>query len=408
MTNLEGADMVRRPLRLLVPLLTVMALAVSACGGSTGNGGSGDDGGPIKIGAWIPLSGAQAASGVPQAAGANAYFAWLNENGGIKGRQVEWIVKDNAYDPQQTVQAARQLVGQDQVVAIVNANGVAPSEAAFPFVLEQSEVPVVNHYGGIEPWYEPPRPLLFGTQTLYEDQAAAMAAWAVESGARRLLVVHDDPKAFADVAAQIEPAAKRADPSTSVSMLPVKLGTTDYAPVVSTVRAEAPDAVMLIVPAPEAAAYLKEAKLQGVAAPAYGYAPTASSTTVTLAADAAEGFRAVSLTRVPSDPGPEMQQFRDAMAKYAPDQPVDFSTLLGYANAAVFAEVAETINGPITAESIVAAYENAGNVSTGVAPDMSFSDTVHIGTREVLRTVVQGGGWVAEGDFVSAPERGQS
>ena len=400
--------MVRRPLRLLVPLLTVMALAVSACGGSTGNGGSGDDGGSIKIGAWIPLSGAQAASGVPQAAGANAYFASLNENGGINGRQVEWIVKDNAYDPQQTVQAARQLVGQDQVVAIVNANGVAPSEAAFPFVLEQSQVPVVNHYGGIEPWYEPARPLLFGTQTLYEDQAAAMAAWAVESGARRLLVVHDDPKAFADVAAQIEPAAKRADPSTSVTTLPVKLGTTDYAPVVSSVRAAAPDAVMLIVPAPEAAAYLKEAKLQGVAAPAYGYAPTASSTTVTLAGDAAEGFRAVSLTKVPSDPSPEMQQFRDAMAKYAPDQPADFSTLLGYANAAVFAEIAKTINGPITAESIVAAYENAGNVSTGVAPDMSFSDTVHIGTREVLRTVVQGGEWVAEGDFVSAPERDRS
>ncbi len=408
MNTFQGADMVRRHLRLLVPLLTVMALAVSACGGSTGSGGSGDDGGSIKIGAWIPLSGAQAASGVPQAAGANAYFASLNENGGINGRQVEWIVKDNAYDPQQTVQAARQLVGQDQVVAIVNANGVAPSEAAFPFVLEQSQVPVVNHYGGIEPWYEPARPLLFGTQTLYEDQAAAMAAWAVESGARRLLVVHDDPKAFTDVAAQIEPAAKRADPSTSVTTLPVKLGTTDYAPVVSSVRAAAPDAVMLIVPAPEAAAYLKEAKLQGVAAPAYGYAPTASSTTVTLAADAAEGFRAVSLTKVPSDPSPEMQQFRDAMAKYAPDQPADFSTLLGYANAAVFAEVAKTINGPITAESIVAAYENAGNVSTGVAPDMSFSDTVHIGTREVLRTVVQGGEWVAEGDFVSAPERARS
>jgi branched-chain amino acid transport system substrate-binding protein len=408
MNTFQGADMVRRPLRLLVPLLTVMALALSACGGSTGSGGSGDDGGSIKIGAWIPLSGAQAASGVPQAAGANAYFAWLNETGGINGRQVEWIVKDNAYDPQQTVQAARQLIGQDQVVAIVNANGVAPSEAAFPFVLEQSQVPVVNHYGGIEPWYEPARPLLFGTQTLYEDQAAAMAAWAVQSGARRLLVVHDDPKAFADVAAQIEPAAKRADPSTSVTTLPVKLGTTDYAPVVSSVRAAAPDAVMLIVPAPEAAAYLKEAKLQGVAAPAYGYAPTASSTTVTLAGDAAEGFRAVSLTKVPSDPSSEMQQFRDAMARYAPDQPADFSTLLGYANAAVFAEIAKTINGPITAESLVAAYENAGKVSTGVAPDMTFSATQHLGTHDVQRTVVQGGEWVAEGDFVSAPERARS
>jgi branched-chain amino acid transport system substrate-binding protein len=403
--NDQGADMVRRPLRLLVPLLAVLALAVSACGGSTGSGGSGDDGGPITIGAWIPLSGPQAASGIPQAAGARAYFDRLNESGGINGRQVEWIVKDNAYDPQQTVQAARQLVGQDGVVAIVNANGVAPSEAAFPFVLEQSKVPVVNHYGGIEPWYQPPRPLLFGTQTLYEDQAAAMAAWAVESGARRLLVLHDDPKAFADVAAQIEPAARRADPSTSVSTLAVKLGTTDFAPAVSQVRAQAPDAVMLIVPAPEAAAFLKEATLQGLQVPTYGYGPTASATTVTLAGAAAEGFRAVSLVKVPSDPSPEMQQFRDAMAKYAPDQPADFSTLLGYANAAVFAEIVKTIDGPITAESIVAAYEKAGTVSTGVAPDMSFSATAHLGTREVQRTVVQGGEWVAEGDFVTAPER---
>ena len=47
-------------------------------------------------------------------------------------------------------------------------------------------------------------------------------------------------------------------------------------------------------------------------------------------------------------------------------------------------------------------------MSTGVTPDMSFSATTHIGTREVQRTVVQGGEWVAEGDFVAAPERDRS
>src|SRR4029079_3365661 len=95
---------------------------------------------------------------------------------------------------------------QNMFVATVNATAVTRSEAAFPFVLQQSQIPIVNNYGGITSWYNPPRPLLFGTQTLYEDQAAAMAQWAVESGARKLVVVHDDPKAFADVAAQIAPA----------------------------------------------------------------------------------------------------------------------------------------------------------------------------------------------------------
>jgi ABC-type branched-subunit amino acid transport system substrate-binding protein len=398
----------RRPHGVLAIVVAALALVLAACGGGAPqSGGAGDSGsGPIKIGAWIPLTGAQAASGVPQMEGAKAYFGWLNDNGGINGRPVDWIVKDNAYDPQQTVQAARSLIGQDKVVAIVNANGVAPSEAAFPFVLQQSQIPIVNHYGGIAAWYDPARPLLFGTQTLYEDQAAAMAQWAVQSGARKLVVVHDDPKAFADVAAQIGPAASRENPGATTTAVPVKLGTTDFAPAVSQVKTLGGDAVMLILPAPEAAAYLKAAKLQGVTLPTYGYSPTASSTTRTLAGDAAEGFHAVSLVRAPSDQSPEMQRFRDVMAKYAPSQPADFSTLLGYANAAVFAEVAKTIKGPITSESIAQAYRTASNVTTGVAPPMSFSADRHVGTRDVQRVTVKGGQWVPEADFISAPDRG--
>ncbi|MCE3552355.1 ABC transporter substrate-binding protein [Pseudonocardia sp. RS11V-5] len=396
-----------RPTSALAALAAVLAIVLTACGGSPAGGGAADDGsGPIKIGAWIPLSGPQAASGVPQMEGAKAYFSWVNDHGGINGRQIDWIVKDNAYDPQQTVQAARQLVGQENVVAIVNANGVAPSEAAFPFVLEQSQVPIVDHYGGIASWYTPSRPLLFGTQTLYEDQAAAMAQWAVQSGARKLVVVHDDPKAFADVAGQIGPAAEREQPGVTTTAVPVKLGTTDFAPAVSQVKAAGGDAVMLVLPAPEAAAYLKAAALQGVSLPTYGYAPTASGTTVTLAGPAAEGYHSVSLVRSPTEQTPEMQQFRDAIAKYSPGQPADFSTLLGYANAAVFVEIAKTIQGPVTSKSIADAYGRASDVKTGVAPDMSFSAQSHLGTRDVQRVTVRNGQWVSEGDFVSAPERG--
>src|SRR5689334_11905933 len=396
----------RRSMSMVAALAAVLAMVLTACGAGASGGGSDGTSGPITIGAWIPLTGAQAASGVPQMAGAKAYFSWLNDNGGINGRKVDWIVKDNAYDPQQTIQAARALIGQNKVVAIVNANGVAPSEAAFPFVLQQSQIPIVNNYGGITSWYNPPRPLLFGTQTLYEDQAAAMAQWAVESGARKLVVVHDDPKAFADVAAQIAPAANRAASGTTVVDVPVKLSTSDYAPAVSQVKAAGGDAVMLIVPAAEAAAYLKAAKLQGVALPTYGYSPTASSATTTLAAGAAEGFHAVALVRAPTDQSAAMKQFRDIMAKYAPDQPSDFSTLLGYANAAVFAQIAKTIQGPVTAESIAKAYAGASGVATGVAPTMSFSAEQHVGTRDVQRVTVKGGQWTAVGDFVSAPDRG--
>ena len=87
------------------------ALAIAAGGGDPASG----DEGPIKVGAWFPLSGPVAASGIPQMQGATAAFKQINAEGGINGRNVEFIARDNAFDPQQTIQVARRLIGSDLV-----------------------------------------------------------------------------------------------------------------------------------------------------------------------------------------------------------------------------------------------------------------------------------------------------
>lgn len=386
-------------------VLAVVALTANACAGQDSAGAAGGSSSEIHIGAWLPLTGATAAYGVPEKAGADAYFKMLNAEGGINGRKVTWTVKDNAADPQQTVQIARELVGQDKVVAIVNANGTSQAEAAFPFVLNQSKVPVLNEVGGAENWYKPPRPGLFGTQTLYEDQAAAIAAWAVQDGAKKILVVHSDPAAFVNVAKQVEPVAKKVNPSVEVDRLPVKYQTTDYTPVISKVKAAKAQAVILILTSPEAAAFLKEARLQGLSLPAYAYAPVAAESTVSLAKDAAEGLKAVQLVKAPSDKDPAVQEFRTAMAKYEPGQSAGFLALWGWSNAKVFAQIVKTIKGPVTSQAITAAYQKASEVDPGVSPVMRFSASDHLGTRSVQRVEVKNGVWTSVGDFYTPPAR---
>ncbi|MEV0382649.1 ABC transporter substrate-binding protein [Nonomuraea sp. NPDC050643] len=387
---------------LLTACVAALVLATGACGGGSSTA-AGDK--EIKIGAWYPLTGPVAASGVPQRAGADAYFKMINDKGGINGRKINWIVKDNAFDPQQTVQIARELIGQDDVVAIVAANGTAQGEASFPFVLQQSKIPILNELGGAATWYTPPRPGLFGIQTLYEDQAAALAAWAAEDGAKKVLVVHSDPAAFVNVAKQVGPVLQKVSPGSGAELLSVKFQSTDWSPTITQVKAKKPDALILILASPEAAAFLKEAKLQGLSVPAYGYAPTAAASTLTLAGDAAEGFKAVQLVKAPSDSDPSVKEFRDAMAKYEPKQPADFIALWGWASAKVFVQIAQTIQGPITSQSLVQAYEKAGKIDPGVAPVMTFSATDHLGTRDVQKVVVKGGQFVAEGDFFTPPDR---
>lgn len=303
------------------------------------------------------------------------------------------------------MQIARELVGQDKVVAIVNANGTAQAEASFPFVLQQSKVPILNEVGGSEAWYKPPRPGLFGTQTLYEDQASAVAAWAVQDGAKKILVVHSDPAAFVNVAKQVEPVAKKVNPSVEVDRLTVKFATTDYTPVISKVKAKNPDAVVLILTSPEAAAYLKEARLQGLKQATYAYAPVAAESTIALAKDAAEGLKAVQLVKAPSDADPAVREFRTAMAKYEPGQDAGFLALWGWSNAKVFAQIVKTVKGPVTSAAITEAYEKATAVDPGVSPVMRFGAKDHLGTRSVQRVVVKKGVWVSSGDFYTPPAR---
>jgi branched-chain amino acid transport system substrate-binding protein len=390
-----------RRVRLVVATLAV-AVAAAGCGGGGDTGNSGAGGGssePIKLGAWFPLTGAQAASGIPQKVGATVYWQKFNADGGANGAKVDFLTKDNAFDPQQTIAIAREFVAKDQVNAIVNTNGTATTEATFPFVLQQNHIPIYGTYGGSSAWYDPPRPGLFGTQTLYEDQARVAVKWATDQGAKKLLVVRDDPEAFANVSKAAQAYAK--GKGASASEVVVKIGTTDYAPIVNQVKSAAPDAVLLILPPQEAAAYLNEVALQGVKIPAYGYAPAANEATLTLAGANAEGFRAVSLTLPPTSDEKDVQEYRDAMKKYAPDTKPDSYSLAAYAYAKSFGEILKSIHGKVTSQSITSAVEKSSDIKTGIIAPLSFSAKDHLGTDAVVRVEVKGGKYVADGSFES-------
>jgi ABC-type branched-subunit amino acid transport system substrate-binding protein len=239
---------------------------------------------------------------------------------------------------------------------------------------------------------------LFGTQALYEDQARVAVSWALDEGAKKIVIVRDDPAAFEtvdDAATEtIEAGGGRAD------RVVVKFGSTDFGPYVSEVKKKKPDAVFLILPVPEAAAYLNEAALQGLDAPVYAYAPPATGALVELAGKNAEGFRAVSLTRPPTSDDPAVVEYREAMKKYAPKQQPDFYSIANFAWAKAFAEIVKTIDGEVNSESITKAIESASDIDTGIAPPMSFTDG-HLGTNAVMRVEVKNGEFVGVGDFVS-------
>ena len=93
----------------------------------------------IVIGTWSPLTGPAALWGAV-GRGAELYFDMINEEGGIHGRQIEFILKDDAYQPSRTVAAVREMVERDGVFAITAGVGTASNRAVLDYLSENEVV----------------------------------------------------------------------------------------------------------------------------------------------------------------------------------------------------------------------------------------------------------------------------
>src|SRR5262249_30652097 len=82
----------------------------------------------IKIGTTTPYSGPASAYSAG-AISATAYFAMINEQGGVNGRKINYISLDDAYSPPKTVEQIRRLVESDEVLFLVNPVGTATNMA---------------------------------------------------------------------------------------------------------------------------------------------------------------------------------------------------------------------------------------------------------------------------------------
>jgi branched-chain amino acid transport system substrate-binding protein len=355
----------------------------------------------IRLGTWIPLTGPYAAYGVPFRAGIDACLGMVNDKGGIKGRKVVLTVEDNVYNPQRTVAAARKLISRDEVLAIVMPFG-AVSASAFDYVLGESKVPMVNGYGSAVDWYSPPRENLFGAMALYESQARSLGRWAAKDGFKNIVVLHSAVAGFTNVAVHVEPGVKATLPDAKVELFPTKLGTTDYGPIALEVNKKNPDALVLILSQQEMIAASKELRLQGYKGPLYSYSPAVANSTLELGGAALEGLKAIGLTTPIDANTPAVKQYREALAKYAPNEKPDYVSLIGFGLTLATVEALRGIPGPITRQSLVTALYAMRNFDTGIFPPISYSPERHLGVTRVQRVVAQGGKWVSVGTPVES------
>jgi len=124
----------------------------------------------IKIGNTMPYSGPASAYGAIGKAEA-AYFNMINEQGGINGRKINFISRDDSYSPPKTVEVVRKLVEEDQVLLIFNPLGTPPNTAIRGY-LNENKVPQLFVATGADKWNDPKHfPWTMGYQPSYRIES---------------------------------------------------------------------------------------------------------------------------------------------------------------------------------------------------------------------------------------------
>ena len=321
----------------------------------------------ILIGSSLPVTGPLAAAGTERY-GWEAYFEYVNAQGGVDGRKLEFKALDDGYDPAKTAQNVNQLTLQDQVFALGGVLGTAPvlsysedTEAqCIPNLMVATGAPVFaqSKYS----WTVPALPT-------YSAEASVLADYAKASGIKKvaLLAQNDDfgrsyTKAFEDqlAGAGVEVVDSEtfevSDPTVDTQIS--KLAWVDADAVL--VAALGTKCVQ-IMNGIEDAGWTPEI-LAGALSP-----PRAFSTLWTMLPRSA--WSRSQWYKSPSDPqwakDPGMATYRDALKKYAPDADPDEDFVL---------------NAWISAQIMVEILKNAPELTRAGVMGAAREADVHVDT----------------------------
>lgn len=381
------------------PAVTAGATKAPADGDTTGVTDT-----EITLGTHFPLSQSPAAAYAPIAYGMKAYFDYINDQGGVNGRKITFLIGDDHYNPPDTVEVVRKLVEQDKVFAIVAGLGEATHSAVWKY-LEERGVPDMFVTAGLLKWSEPPVHSRFAGSVDFVTEGRMLGKYVVENypGKKLGLLLQND-----EMGTDSEKGLKMALEGSDVEIVATETyEAINFEAVAQTQRLHNAGAEVVIAFAipPQAASLTKTAReVLNWDVPILVSGICASEIFIQLAGEEdAEGVISIVMGhQVYETDHPAIQKHYEIMEKYGGGTPASNFSLYGAAMGELIVEVLNRAGRDLTRESFLDAAESIrGWVCSACMVPMSLSPTDHRPLEIEMYNRVEGGKWVSFGDIVS-------
>ncbi len=357
----------------------------------------------ILIGSCSALEGPSHFLGTETVAGAKAYFAMINDAGGVDGRKLKLISYDDSYDPAKTEACFNRLMEQ-KVFALGFFVGT-PTAVKYIPLAESNKIPLVGLFTGAQTLYVPMRHWVVNVRASYFDETREQidGMWGT-LGYKKIGVIYPEDAFGAAVLDGVK-AALKTHGAEPIAVASYQRQTAQVGGAIDTVRAAKPDAVVLVGPANTVAPILKQSHVKGWKPLFLTVSFVGTDDLITEAGTDSDGI--VITQVVPPYYLTEFKTvalYRRTLTKYFPSAQPNFVSLEGFVDAMVLVEGLKRAGKDLTREGLIRGIESIHEHDLGLGPQLklNYSSKEHKGLDHVLPTVVRGGRAVPFTDWSTA------
>jgi branched-chain amino acid transport system substrate-binding protein len=322
----------------------------------------------IRIGSFGALTGPGYLYGQLVMNGVEVVFDQVNAAGGVNGRKLELVREDDRCDPASAIGAAKKLIFQDDVFALIG-GGCSNATFAAREEIEKAKVPLLVFASVHDGITTPPAANIFSTATTSTIESYAQLEYALKKGAKRIAIV-----SMRDSwgRARYEPllAAFKAKGMTPVADEEVSPDANDATAQVLRLKQANPDAVIVVLYPKPAAVFLRDAAkfaFKPLAIGQTGIADPAAFEEQVATPGATANFVTISMVRYTPD-DPAVDKWRKAIEAKFPGDRLSVYNLFGVGSAEVLVEALKRAGPELTREKLIEAFAGIKDLATDVYP----------------------------------------
>jgi branched-chain amino acid transport system substrate-binding protein len=369
-----------RPLRNLITTTALALALVSALAAEKGVSAN-----EIVIGQFAAQTGPAAELGKRMQQGILTYFNAVNAQGGVNGRQLKLVSRDDGYEPERAVSAAKALINEDKVFALIGSVGTPTTLAVVP-TLNEEKIPLIGPFTGAQGLREPFNRNIFHVRASYFDETERIVQHLTTLGVKRIAVFYqNDSYGKAGLEGVTRALAKRNLKPAAVAT--VERNSVEVAPALAELLKNSPEAIVQISAYKSCAALIKQARAKAYGGQFFNVSFVGSQALADELGAAGSGITISQVMPFPYVPSSAVVREYQTRMKEAGHKDFDFSSMEGFLAARVLVEGLRRAGRNLTRETLVAGLETLRNHDMGGFL-VNYSPESHEGSRYTDLTII--------------------